>query len=1310
MAFNLRARATLNTTGYIAGLNRIKAANAALNVSTVASQGKELSNTQKIIKSKEAAAAATVAATQANARAAQQATAAQAASARATASMSSGLNSQRYLYHDLSRQAMAAATAIGLLPVAAIAAGVSWQRDFADVVRTADPNFSNSAAAVENLRLSMVNMVQSMPASWGDVTEIATLANQMGIASSETASFTRTVAMFSATSGVSVDVVATAFGRLNSIVKLSEGGFAGLADSILKVGVNSVATEAEIINIVTQISSIAGAAGFTDKQMIGLAGSMASVRVPPELSRGVITRVFGQISRATTSGGVALEGFARIAGMSSDDFRSSWGTEGEAGEAFISFMNGIKEMGPQAEAALRSLGITSVRDVPVLLRLGSARDSEGVVGGLLRQTFTDAHDAAGETQRQYTIMADTVAAKLKVVGNNLMAFFSGVGASSLGPLGDVLDTISGKLADLTNSLDDNAVLFNKFKLPISNSELLGWGVGLGLAAAGVLALGSAVLKIKAASVGLQSLGGVLMGGTAGVGRVGQQWLALPGQINRATGAVVGFAARTASTMASSRNSMMVPGVAMLKAEAAAARATTAVTRGFATMRTAATVAAGAMGRAASFAFGPWGLAIGAAIFGINALVERTRAATTDISDLALELTRPIDSIKTLENITIGGLFGQESKPFADGARTIAEYHDQLKDLSNTISKESGGGGFSLFGSSGGGEFSDDGLMAMKAGKKAAEDWAAGLKLYDGAFQEMVNAGNGDAAARDLAKFAGSSKNLMNILASPEAKNMRRYYDSVFDMAGLKTSAANLEKLSRGQLPEVRAAMLGVEGAVSLTDAALEDFDGGSEAWAAVAQKAEGAAKSMIDFKAAAEAATDGKNFSLDKYNEELEAFIKSQEQWNANLGVAGRVGGSEFVDALLKIGPEDGARVIQEIVAGMDANGGKLTEAGRRTMENIIKGSTAGSAALEVEFGLFRDRLVSAFGDAKLVDALAEKLTPDEFAVFSSALDTVGKDAVKSLAEGIASESISVEEAIASLVLQNAAVLDVDFDLTTAQLSLATLVGVANGTITHMQLDALPDLALGAIWQVVETANGETGFVQVGAETGLALQDVAHVVDKAGRVVTVPLSAEDKEAIAAIDAVGKHASRTPAKISVTAIDNASTNIDWWARPRYTTLTVQEIVQSDAKWGRPSASGGMADGGLVSYYANGGINSKHVAQVAPAGAMRVWAEPETEGEAYIPFARSKRTRSLAILEQVAERFGYGLTSGTNVAKFADGGMYNTQVTDRQMRRYTNTMPNNASGINIGGVTFTNQEQIDQFREFTRYVNRIARKRR
>lgn len=86
--------------------------------------------------------------------------------------------------------------------------------------------------------------------------------------------------------------------------------------------------------------------------------------------------------------------------------------------------------------------------------------------------------------------------------------------------------------------------------------------------------------------------------------------------------------------------------------------------------------------------------------------------------------------------------------------------------------------------------------------------------------------------------------------------------------------------------------------------------------------------------------------------------------------------------------------------------------------------------------------------------------------------------------------------------------------------------------------------------------------------------------------------------------------------------------------------VPVYMGQEANGMRTAAGIQQADGGIVNFYAKGGVED-HVAQVAPAGAWRVWAEPETGGEAYIPLAESKRDRSVGILSEVADRFGMAL---------------------------------------------------------------------
>ncbi|MGI5423055.1 NlpC/P60 family protein [Actinomadura luteofluorescens] len=129
---------------------------------------------------------------------------------------------------------------------------------------------------------------------------------------------------------------------------------------------------------------------------------------------------------------------------------------------------------------------------------------------------------------------------------------------------------------------------------------------------------------------------------------------------------------------------------------------------------------------------------------------------------------------------------------------------------------------------------------------------------------------------------------------------------------------------------------------------------------------------------------------------------------------------------------------------------------------------------------------------------------------------------------------------------------------------------------------------------------------------------------------------------------------------------------------YTGSYIQEVPRSAPMWRWPNGAGYAAGGQvrrLGEAYTQGRATpdearlartlglagdpggERHVAQIAPgAGPIRVWAEPETGGEAYIPLAASKRAQSTRILTAVASRFGLavkGMADG-GILSYADGG--------------------------------------------------------
>ncbi|MFF8458843.1 hypothetical protein ACF06T_30410 [Streptomyces albidoflavus] len=225
---------------------------------------------------------------------------------------------------------------------------------------------------------------------------------------------------------------------------------------------------------------------------------------------------------------------------------------------------------------------------------------------------------------------------------------------------------------------------------------------------------------------------------------------------------------------------------------------------------------------------------------------------------------------------------------------------------------------------------------------------------------------------------------------------------------------------------------------------------------------------------------------------------------------------------------------------------------------------------------------------------------------------------------------------------------------------------------------------------------GRASLVQYGQQMGLSASQANQLADQIlqipeKKVSTIEMRRED--AIAGLDQVIKKIQATPGSKSVTVnaltadarslleslgykvktLPNGKVQVtaltgsalgglravkaarDSLSDKTITITTNYRVIGQQAR--RSGSHGtqlGYADGGVVDYYADGGLRGpsrqrgglrhfasgaeNHVAQIAPAGSWRVWGEPETGGEGYVPFAPAKRPRSRAITEEIVRRLG------------------------------------------------------------------------
>ncbi|RSS43829.1 phage tail tape measure protein [Streptomyces sp. WAC08241] len=205
--------------------------------------------------------------------------------------------------------------------------------------------------------------------------------------------------------------------------------------------------------------------------------------------------------------------------------------------------------------------------------------------------------------------------------------------------------------------------------------------------------------------------------------------------------------------------------------------------------------------------------------------------------------------------------------------------------------------------------------------------------------------------------------------------------------------------------------------------------------------------------------------------------------------------------------------------------------------------------------------------------------------------------------------------------------------------------------------------------QKLASTNGKT--INMDAATAGAVADLealkAKVANTKGKTITMNVpTAEGRRQLEALGFKIQSVKGKTVTVSVpTGGQRAAVNSLGAAinalRDRAITITTSYVIKGNPNGPAAgtyygSTAGRSADGNLynprIRAFAGGGVE-QHTAQISrPMPTYRIWAEPETGGEAYIPLAPSKRPRSRAIAEETIRRLG---GDPDTIAWYADGGI-------------------------------------------------------
>lgn len=386
-----------------------------------------------------------------------------------------------FSYFIIAGLAQQAAQAILSVGTAATVASRDIERSFVDVNRT----FEGTGTQLESLRRKLIQLATTTPVSFIELSEIATLGNQLGIAAEDIESFTKTIAQYTAVSGQSAENSATAFGRISNLTGLAASQYSNLGSAINFVARTSVATESSIQNTAKEITALSSGAGFSAASIVGLAGALSSLAIPPERARGALSLYFGALNKAVSEGGPSLEAFATLTGKSATEVeRLVRANEGE--NVFTAFISGLSQLDTVAKStALDTLGLSTIRVDQTMRAL-----SQNVP--LLTSTLAGANQAFVENTelgRQYALIQETLA-------STFIEFQSAVQLAA-GAVGDAMAPALIKLLELVTDL---LVGFQGFAASIPGKVLLGFAGVVGTVALVMATLIGALSLAKASLV------------------------------------------------------------------------------------------------------------------------------------------------------------------------------------------------------------------------------------------------------------------------------------------------------------------------------------------------------------------------------------------------------------------------------------------------------------------------------------------------------------------------------------------------------------------------------------------------------------------------------------------------------------------------------------------------------------------------------------------------------------------------------------------------------------------------------------------
>lgn len=327
----------------------------------------------------------------------------------------------------------------------AVNTAISMEDSFAGVRKTVNA----TEEQFEKLKKSAIDMSKEMPSSAESIMDVMTLGGQLGIHTENLEKFSKTIIDLSNATNIVGEEGAQDIAKFMNITNMAQGDIDKFSSAIVDLGNHSATTEKDILSMAMRIAASGKSVGMTQPEILGMATALSSVGLESEAGGTAISKLMKQMNVAVSTGNKDLASFAKIAGVSAEEFKKAFGESAVNGmNLFIDGLKRTQQSGGSAISQLDEMGIKEARLSDTILRLVNSNTN-----------FTESIEMSNKAWNANTALTDevnkrysTTKSKIEITKNAIRASSEAIGKNLLPTVKETTEHIA-KVTEKISKLD-----------------------------------------------------------------------------------------------------------------------------------------------------------------------------------------------------------------------------------------------------------------------------------------------------------------------------------------------------------------------------------------------------------------------------------------------------------------------------------------------------------------------------------------------------------------------------------------------------------------------------------------------------------------------------------------------------------------------------------------------------------------------------------------------------------------------------------------------------------------------------------------